>query len=106
MITNVEEMRRVHEIYAECLSDLAAVGFEVTANVEHGAMIEVPAAVWGLLEERIDGVGRLEVIATRYANPHLALRALEQTVSATLLASTPEHDRSVTAAARNPPIMV
>jgi phosphoenolpyruvate carboxylase len=40
-----------------------------------------------------------EVIATRYANPHLALLALEQTVSATLLASTPGHDRSAAAAA-------
>ncbi|MFN2424926.1 MAG: phosphoenolpyruvate--protein phosphotransferase [Candidatus Binatia bacterium] len=45
MITNVEEMRRVREIYAECLSDLAAGGFEVPPNVELGAMIEVPAAV-------------------------------------------------------------
>ncbi len=45
MITNVEEMRRVREIYAECLSDLSAGGFEVPPNVELGAMIEVPAAV-------------------------------------------------------------
>jgi len=45
MITNVEEMRRVREIYAECLSDLAAGGFDVPPNVELGAMIEVPAAV-------------------------------------------------------------
>jgi phosphotransferase system, enzyme I, PtsP len=45
MITNVEEMRRVREIYAECLSDLAAGGLEVPTNVELGAMIEVPAAV-------------------------------------------------------------
>jgi phosphotransferase system, enzyme I, PtsP len=45
MITNVEEMRRVREIYAECLSDLATGGFDVPLNVELGAMIEVPAAV-------------------------------------------------------------
>ncbi|MFN2377097.1 MAG: phosphoenolpyruvate--protein phosphotransferase [Candidatus Binatia bacterium] len=45
MITNVEEMRRVREIYAECLSDLAAAGLETPPNVELGAMIEVPAAV-------------------------------------------------------------
>jgi len=38
-------MRRVREIYAECLSDLAAGGFDVPPNVELGAMIEVPAAV-------------------------------------------------------------
>jgi phosphotransferase system enzyme I (PtsP) len=45
MITNVEEMRRVREIYAESLSDLSAGGFDVPPNVELGAMIEVPAAV-------------------------------------------------------------
>jgi phosphotransferase system enzyme I (PtsP) len=45
MITNVEEMRRVREIYAECLSDLEAEGLEEMPNVELGAMIEVPAAV-------------------------------------------------------------
>src|SRR3569832_46337 len=45
MITNVEEMRRVSEIYAECLSDLEQAGLEHAPNVELGAMIEVPAAV-------------------------------------------------------------
>jgi phosphotransferase system enzyme I (PtsP) len=45
MITNVEEMRRVREIYAECLSDLEAAGLGEQPNVELGAMIEVPAAV-------------------------------------------------------------
>ena len=44
MITNVEEMRRVREIYSECLSDLMAAGLE-SPSVELGAMIEVPAAV-------------------------------------------------------------
>jgi phosphotransferase system, enzyme I, PtsP len=45
MITNVEEMRRVREIYVDCLSDLETLGIERPANVELGAMIEVPAAV-------------------------------------------------------------
>jgi phosphotransferase system enzyme I (PtsI) len=45
LITSVEEMRCVREIYAECLSDLTAGGFGVPPNVELGAMIEVPAAV-------------------------------------------------------------
>lgn len=45
MITNVEEMRRVREIYSECLSDLEGEGLEEAPNVELGAMIEVPAAV-------------------------------------------------------------
>jgi phosphotransferase system enzyme I (PtsP) len=45
MITNVEEMRRVREIYVDCLSDLESLGIERPANVELGAMIEVPAAV-------------------------------------------------------------
>jgi phosphoenolpyruvate carboxylase len=41
-----------------------------------------------------------EVIATRYANEPLALRALEQTTSATLLASTAGHERAVERAGR------
>src|SRR6185369_17028291 len=45
MITNVEEMRRVREIYTECLADMRAGGIDVPPNVELGAMIEVPAAV-------------------------------------------------------------
>lgn len=45
MITNVEEMRRVREIYSECLSDLMAGGLAPAPSVELGAMIEVPAAV-------------------------------------------------------------
>ena len=63
----------------------------------HRAVLAAPA---GSVAGRLKLTEQGEVIATRYANPHLALRALEQTVSATLLASTPEHDRSVTAAAR------
>ena len=63
----------------------------------HRAVMAAPA---GSVAGRLKLTEQGEVIATRYANPHLALRALEQTVSATLLASTPEHDRSVTAAAR------
>ena len=45
MITSVEEIRRVKEIYAECVADLAATGIRPPAGVELGAMIEVPAAV-------------------------------------------------------------
>jgi phosphotransferase system enzyme I (PtsP) len=45
MITSVEEIRRVREIYAECVADLVASGFTPTADVELGIMIEVPAAV-------------------------------------------------------------
>lgn len=45
MITSVEEIRRVREIYTECVADLAAVGVSPPAGVELGAMIEVPAAV-------------------------------------------------------------
>ena len=40
-----------------------------------------------------------EVIADRYAAPAIARRHLEQVTSAALLASTPEHDAEVTAAA-------
>ncbi|HYN47276.1 MAG TPA: phosphoenolpyruvate carboxylase, partial [Candidatus Nanopelagicales bacterium] len=63
----------------------------------HRAVLAAPP---GSVAGRLKLTEQGEVIATRYANPHLALRALEQTVSATLLASTPEHDRSVAAAAR------
>ncbi len=45
MITSVEEIRRVREVYADCVSDLAARGKMPAADVELGAMIEVPAAV-------------------------------------------------------------
>jgi len=45
MITSVEEIRRVKEIYADCVADLAATGIRPPAGVELGAMIEVPAAV-------------------------------------------------------------
>ncbi|MFH0750883.1 MAG: phosphoenolpyruvate carboxylase [Chloroflexota bacterium] len=63
----------------------------------HRAVLAAPA---GSVAGRLKLTEQGEVIATRYANPRLALRALEQTVSATLLASTPEHGRSVAAAAR------
>jgi phosphoenolpyruvate carboxylase len=62
----------------------------------HRGVLAAPA---GSVAGRLKLTEQGEVIATRYANPHLALRALEQTVSATLLASTPDHDRSVAAAA-------
>jgi phosphotransferase system enzyme I (PtsP) len=45
MVTSVEEVRRVREIFAECVADLATSGTRAPANVELGAMIEVPAAV-------------------------------------------------------------
>ncbi|MFH1475531.1 MAG: phosphoenolpyruvate carboxylase, partial [Chloroflexota bacterium] len=64
----------------------------------HRAVLAAPA---GSVAGRLKLTEQGEVIATRYANPRLALRALEQTVSATLLASTAEHGRSVAAAARD-----
>jgi phosphotransferase system enzyme I (PtsP) len=45
MVTSVEEIRRVREIFAECVADLATSGTRAPPNVELGAMIEVPAAV-------------------------------------------------------------
>ncbi len=45
MITSVEEIRRVREIYAECVADLSAEGQPPSADVELGVMMEVPAAV-------------------------------------------------------------
>jgi len=62
----------------------------------HRAVLATPA---GSVAGRLKLTEQGEVIATRYANPPLALRALEQTVSATLLASTEAHDRAVAAAA-------
>jgi phosphoenolpyruvate carboxylase len=63
----------------------------------HRAVLAAPA---GSVAGRLKLTEQGEVIATRYANTLLALRELEQTVSATLLASTEEHDRAVAAAAR------
>jgi phosphotransferase system enzyme I (PtsP) len=45
LVTSVEELRRIREIFSECVSDLHAGGVRTPANVELGAMIEVPAAV-------------------------------------------------------------
>lgn len=45
LVTSVEEIRRIRELFAECVADLAASGTRPPANVELGAMIEVPAAV-------------------------------------------------------------
>ena len=45
MITSVEEVRRVREIYSECVNDLAVEGQAPPKGVELGAMIEVPSAV-------------------------------------------------------------
>ena len=63
----------------------------------HRAVLAAPA---GSVDGRLKLTEQGEVVASRYANLPLALRALEQTASATLLASTPEHDRSVAEAAR------
>jgi phosphoenolpyruvate carboxylase len=62
----------------------------------HRAVLATPA---GSVAGRLKLTEQGEVIASRYANPPLALRALEQTASATLLASTAAHDLAVTAAA-------
>ncbi|MFT5040544.1 MAG: phosphoenolpyruvate-protein phosphotransferase, partial [Hyphomicrobiaceae bacterium] len=45
MVTSVEELRRVKEIFAECIADLALEGVTPPPGMELGAMIEVPAAV-------------------------------------------------------------
>ena len=45
LVTSVEELRRIREIYAEAMADLVAAGIRPPAGVELGAMIEVPAAV-------------------------------------------------------------
>lgn len=63
----------------------------------HRAVLAAPA---GSVAGRLKLTEQGEVIASRYANAPLALRALEQTTSATLLASAPEHDRAIAAAAR------
>jgi len=62
----------------------------------HRAVLATPA---GSVAGRLKLTEQGEVIAARYANPPLALRALEQTVSATLLAFTAEHDGAVADAA-------
>ncbi len=45
LITSIEELRRIREIYADCVADLVASGHRTPAGIELGAMIEVPAAV-------------------------------------------------------------
>jgi phosphoenolpyruvate carboxylase len=63
----------------------------------HRAVLAAPA---GSIDGRLKLTEQGEVVASRYANLPLALRALEQTASATLLASTAEHDCTVARAAR------
>ncbi len=60
----------------------------------HRAALASPA---GSVAGRLKLTEQGEVIASRYANPPLALWALEQTVSATILASTAEHDQAMAA---------
>ena len=64
----------------------------------HRAVLAAPP---GSVAGRLKLTEQGEVIATRYANEPLALRALEQTTSATLLASTTEHERAVERAGRD-----
>jgi phosphotransferase system enzyme I (PtsP) len=45
MITSLEEVRRVREIYADCVADLVATGVHPPPGIELGVMIEVPSAV-------------------------------------------------------------
>jgi phosphoenolpyruvate carboxylase len=63
----------------------------------HRAVLAAPP---GSVAGRLKLTEQGEVIATRYANLPLALRALEQTASATLIASTADHERAVARAAR------
>ena len=53
----------------------------------------------GSVDGRLKYTEQGEVIADRYAAPAIARRHLEQVASATLLASTPEHEAEVAAAA-------
>ena len=64
----------------------------------HRAVLAAPP---GSVAGRLKLTEQGEVIATRYANEPLALRALEQTTSATLLASTRHHERAVERAGRD-----
>jgi phosphoenolpyruvate carboxylase len=57
-------------------------------------LAQAPGSVHGRLKFTEQG----EVIATRYANPAIARRHLEQVIHAVILASTPEHDRASEAA--------
>ncbi len=58
----------------------------------------VLAQAAGSVDGRLKFTEQGEVIADRYVNPGIALRHLEQLTYATLLASTPEHDRQATLA--------
>ena len=62
---------------------------------------QAPGSVDGRLKFTEQG----EVIAARYANPAIAKRHLEQITDAVLLASTPEHDRAMSAAAEGGPVI-
>jgi phosphoenolpyruvate carboxylase len=55
----------------------------------------------GSVDARLKVTEQGEVVAARYADPEIARRELELVTGAVLLASTPEHDALLTAAARD-----
>ena len=65
------------------------------APTNRAILAQAPGSVDGRFKFTEQG----EVIAARYANAAIARRHLEQITNAVLLASTPEHDRAVAAAA-------
>jgi phosphoenolpyruvate-protein phosphotransferase (PTS system enzyme I) len=66
MVTNVEEIRRIHEIFDEVREGLVSQGYEIADEVPMGVMIEVPSCLlildWILKEVDFLSVGTNDLV--------------------------------------------
>ncbi len=99
----------LHRAQAELARVAAEEGIELTLFHGRGGAIgrgggptnrAILAMAAGSIRGRLKLTEQGEVIAAHYGNPAIALREIEQATHAVLGASTPEHDRRVSEAAR------
>ncbi len=60
MVSAVEEVRTVHQIFDRVRGQLIEQGYEVQAEIEVGVMIEVPSSVW-IMDRLVDEVDFVSV---------------------------------------------
>ena len=60
MVSSIEEIRAVHDIFLGVRSQLAEQGYEVAEDVPVGIMIEVPSTIW-ILEQIVQEVDFISV---------------------------------------------
>ncbi len=60
MVTSLEEVRSVHQIFNRIRGQLVDQGYEVRDQIEVGVMIEVPSSVW-IMDQLVDEVDFVSV---------------------------------------------